>query len=128
MNEYKPDYIGPPGETIADLMDERGISISDLAHKTGIDQKYLFRIMTGELPIYHELAASFEKCFGVPTDFWMERSRLHREFWSNQPGWDQHMLEMKSEFTRFRPTTDRPKKAVPVNGEAQIPFFSEPQC
>jgi plasmid maintenance system antidote protein VapI len=35
---YKPDYAISPGETLAEVLDERGMSQAELARRTGISQ------------------------------------------------------------------------------------------
>ena len=37
--EYNPDYVSPPGETLQEALDERGLSQAELAERTGRPKK-----------------------------------------------------------------------------------------
>lgn len=81
---YEPDYAVPPGETLRELLEQKGISQADLALRTGLAKKTISQIMTGDAPITLDTANKFELALGVPSRFWNNRELLFREAISRQ--------------------------------------------
>lgn len=69
----------PPGETIADIMKERNVSIESLSHKCEIPIEILNGEISGESPITPSIAVSLEKNFGVPKSFWLNLQHIYDE-------------------------------------------------
>ena len=44
---YEPDYAVPPGATLREALDEKGLSQSDLAQCTGMAEKTISQIVNG---------------------------------------------------------------------------------
>lgn len=102
MNQYNPDYISPPGDTIAELMEERGIAISEVLEKTGLEPEKLLRLMTGDNPIGRRSACKLTEAFGTPAKFWIERSRIYQDLWQPRPAeWRDELVEARQRFSRF---------------------------
>lgn len=78
-NEYNPPIVTPPGETLADLLEERGMTQSQLAERTGRAEKTINQIIKGKAPIAPETALQFERALGVPASFWNAREKHYRE-------------------------------------------------
>lgn len=76
--EYAPTSVSAPGETLRELLEERGISQSDLAARMGRPQKTMSEIMNGKAAITPETALQLELVLGVPADFWNARERTYR--------------------------------------------------
>jgi len=76
---YQPDYAVPPGETLRELMDAKGMSNADLAIRTGLAKKTITQIVTGQGPITLDTASKLELVFGVPARFWNSRELAYRE-------------------------------------------------
>lgn len=79
-NAYQPTEVSPPGETLRELLDERGISQSDLAARMGRPQKTISEIANGKSAITTETALELELVLGVPASFWLAREAQYREF------------------------------------------------
>lgn len=79
VNQFKPDYAIPPGATLRELLDERGISQSDLALRTGMAEKTISQIVNGVAPLTYETAEKLEIVLGVPARFWNTRELHYRE-------------------------------------------------
>lgn len=79
-NEYIPDYVSPPGDTLQELLDERGMTQADLAQRTGRPKKTINEIIQGKTTITPETALQFERVLGTPASFWNNRERHYREF------------------------------------------------
>lgn len=65
------DLIIHPGETIADLLMERGIKQAELATRTGVSPANISNIISGKQKITAEFAKNLECALGVPKSFWL---------------------------------------------------------
>jgi len=79
LAEFAPDWVVTPGETIADLLDERGWTQADLANRTGFTKKHIFQLLRGEAPITQETAAKLEKVLGSTARFWISLDTQYRQ-------------------------------------------------
>lgn len=76
--EYLPSDVSPPGETLREVLEERGISQAELALRMGRPRKTISEIMTGKAALTHETALQLELVLGVPASFWDARERTYR--------------------------------------------------
>jgi HTH-type transcriptional regulator/antitoxin HigA len=76
---FTPDWRSAPGETIADLLEERGWGREVLAERLGIGRRDLAALLTGDLALTPPLAARLEEIFGAPAAFWLTREQQFRE-------------------------------------------------
>ncbi|MGM9580660.1 MAG: HigA family addiction module antitoxin [Anaerovibrio sp.] len=65
------DLIIHPGETIADILDARGITQAELAVRTGITPAYISMVIAGKKDISDKFAMSLEYALDVPKTFWI---------------------------------------------------------
>lgn len=79
QNQYAPDYVSPPGETLLETLETLGMSQADLAERTGKAIKTINEIVQGKAPITPETALQFERVLGVPARFWNNREQRYRE-------------------------------------------------
>ena len=79
VNEYAPDIVTPPGETLAEMLEERGMSQAELAKRTGRPMKTINEIIKGKTALTPATALQLERVFGVPASFWNNREQLYRE-------------------------------------------------
>jgi addiction module HigA family antidote len=79
-NRYAPDFISPRGETLAEILEERNMSQSELAQRMGRPRKTINEIIKGKAEITSDTALQIELVLGTPASFWMERERLYREY------------------------------------------------
>jgi addiction module HigA family antidote len=99
MTGFRPDYAVPPGETLVEVLEAKGISQSELAERTGRPKKTINEIANGKAAITPETAIQLERVLGVPAVFWnsleqnyratlariAERERLERDVgWLNE--------------------------------------------
>jgi HTH-type transcriptional regulator/antitoxin HigA len=73
------DYAIPPGETLSEFLEERGMSQSDLARRTNRPLKTINEIVKGKAAITPETAIQFERVLGMPDTFWNNLERNYRE-------------------------------------------------
>lgn len=78
-NQYFPDSVSPPGETLLEVLSTRGMSQSELADRTGRPNKTINEIVKGKAAITPETALQFEFVLGVPASFWNNREQQYRE-------------------------------------------------
>ena len=83
-NQYKPDYVSPPRETLSETMKALGISMVQLAERTGRSKKLVNEIIKGKASITPKMAIELERVTGVPASFWNNRERNYREFIAKQ--------------------------------------------
>ena len=79
LTEFAPDWVVTPGDTIADLLEERGWKQAELAIRTGFTTKHVNQLIKGDAPITQETAAKLEKVLGSTVRFWMGLDTQYRE-------------------------------------------------
>ena len=67
---YEPDYAVPPGESLAELLDDRGMSQAELARRTGLSAKHINLILNGSASVSPDTALKLERVLGVPARIW----------------------------------------------------------
>jgi HTH-type transcriptional regulator/antitoxin HigA len=75
---FRPDYVIPPGETIADLLEEHEMTQTELATRLGVTLKHVNQVVNGGASISADLALGLEKVFRVPAHFWLNRESLYQ--------------------------------------------------
>lgn len=83
-NQYTPDIVSAPGETLEEVLDSRGMSQSELAERTGRPKKTINEIIKGKTAITAETALQLEKVLGIPASFWIAREQNYRESLARQ--------------------------------------------
>ena len=76
---YKPNFVYAPGETILELLEERGMSQTELAQRMGRPIKTINEIIRGKTAITAETALQLERVFSVPMQFWLNLEQSYRE-------------------------------------------------
>lgn len=77
--EYRPDYVSPPGETLLEALEDRGMTQAELAQRTGRPKKTINEIVKGKAAITPETALQFERVLGISATFWNNREQQYRE-------------------------------------------------
>ncbi|MFV2073095.1 MAG: HigA family addiction module antitoxin, partial [Thermoanaerobaculales bacterium] len=78
-SEFEPDFVSLPGDTLQEVLDERGISQANLAERTGRPKKTINEIVQGKAAITPETALQLERVLGIPAAFWNNLERNYRE-------------------------------------------------
>ncbi len=99
--DISPDLVIHPGETIADLLQERGITQKELALRTGESESFLSDVIQGKKDISKSLASSLQVIFDVPESFWLNL----------QANYDAEVLTMKKKKWLVEQLTNARKKA-----------------
>lgn len=66
-----PDLIIHPGETIADVLENCGITQAELASRAGVSPAYVSNVVAGKKGISANFAMGLEYALGVPKSFWL---------------------------------------------------------
>ena len=72
---FQPDYAIHPGETLAETLEELGMSQAELAQRTGRPLQTISEIIQGKKAITAETALQLERATGVPANFWNSSQR-----------------------------------------------------
>jgi HTH-type transcriptional regulator/antitoxin HigA len=72
------DWAVPPGETLLELLEERGMSQRDLARRTGLSPKHVNKLLHGLVPLSADVAVRLERVTGLPANFWNRREANYR--------------------------------------------------
>ena len=84
-NTYTPNFVSPPGETLAKILREREITRAEFASRMKLPKKTINQLIKGKEEITVCIAYKMELALGVPSArFWIERERLYRESLINQ--------------------------------------------
>ena len=76
---FQPDRVSPPGDTILDLMQERGWNQAELSQRLGFSTKHLNQLTKGKVPLSDEAALRLERVLGSTASFWLNREARYRE-------------------------------------------------
>jgi HTH-type transcriptional regulator/antitoxin HigA len=77
-NPFTPDWVSPPGDTLADLLEERDWTQAELAQRTGFTRKHINDLLKGRAGITAETAERLELVFEAPASFWLEREAQYQ--------------------------------------------------
>lgn len=76
---FAPDWVSPPGETILDLLEERGWTQQQLADRLGFSLKHVNQLIKAKVPLTEDAAARLQNVLGAPVGFWLMREAQYRE-------------------------------------------------
>lgn len=80
INQYTPDIVSPPGDTLLDILEERNMSQAELARRMGRPIKTINEIVRGKAAITSETALQLERVLNVRADFWNSREQIYRQY------------------------------------------------
>jgi len=81
-NNLIPAYPSHPGETLKEMLEDRGWSQREFARKIGRPEQLISNIINGKSGITAETAVDFAEAFDMSPEFWINldaRYRLHME-------------------------------------------------
>jgi HTH-type transcriptional regulator/antitoxin HigA len=84
QNQYLPNYVSPPGETLLDVLEERGMSQAELADRTGRPKKTISEIINGKAAITPDTALQLERALDIRASFWNSREQKYRDYLARQ--------------------------------------------
>ena len=75
---FNPDWVSSPGETLADILEERGWSQSEFAERAGYTEKHVSLLINGKASITEDTALKLERVAGSTAGFWLSREGRYR--------------------------------------------------
>src|SRR5579871_3632933 len=75
---FTPDWLSPPGDTIADLIEERDWTQGELAVRLGYSEKHVSQLINGKAALTEDAAIRLERVLGGPASFWLTREAQYR--------------------------------------------------
>ncbi|EAR23124.1 helix-turn-helix domain-containing protein [Nitrococcus mobilis] len=76
---FTANWVSPPGETIADLLEEKDWSQAELAKRLGYTAKHVSQLINGKVPLTDDTALRLERVLGGGVSFWMSREAQYQE-------------------------------------------------
>ena len=78
MNTYDPDSVSPPGDTLREMMEERGWSAWDLSVRADLPYGQVFDVLNDRCVMTAWLADKLAGALGIPASFWLAREAAYR--------------------------------------------------
>jgi addiction module HigA family antidote len=75
---FQPDYACPPGTTLRQVLEQLGLSQSELAERTGRPKKTINEIIQGKAAITADTALQLERVLGIDATFWLNLERAYQ--------------------------------------------------
>ena len=100
---FRPDWASAPGDTISDILQERGLSVRDFAHDIGQTMDEVDGLLDGRASITLGVARNLTDVLGASIEFWMSRDYQYREDMAKLQETDERWLDDLpiSEMIRF---------------------------
>lgn len=76
---FEPDYAVAPGELLAEVLEERGMTQVELARRLGVSTKHVNQVVKGNAPVSSELAILLERVTGVSAGLWNGMEANYRD-------------------------------------------------
>ncbi len=108
INQYHPQVVFHPGETLAEKLEELGMGPKEFAVRTGKPEKTVNAIIKGKSSITPEMAVLFEHVLQIPAHFWMNKQRHYDEYIARQE--HRQNLVASLDWAKLFPLADMVKK------------------
>ena len=69
----------PPGATIKEQINDRGMSQKEFSARMDMSEKHISRLINGDVQLTSEVAVRLEMVLGVPAKFWNNLEAIYRE-------------------------------------------------
>src|SRR5918912_2814725 len=79
IQEFRPDWVSAPGDTISDILRERSLSETEFAEQIGHTLEDAKDLLQGRATITLEVARRLERVLGASVEFWMSRDFQYRQ-------------------------------------------------
>lgn len=101
---FQPDWVSPPGDTIADLLEEKGWSQAEFAQRCGYTTKHASLLINSKASITEDTALKLERVLGSSARFWLVREAQYRETIARKEEFD--TLEAQADWLKQLPLSD----------------------
>ncbi len=79
MMYSKNTIATPPGATIREQLEDRGMKQKEFALRMGLSEKHISRLLNGQVELTQDVALRLESVLGVPASFWNNLETVYRE-------------------------------------------------
>ena len=76
---FNPDWVSPPGDTIADILRERGIPVAEFAAMMELTPAKTDELIRGVTLLTEPIAENLSRILGPSVRFWLKREAQYRE-------------------------------------------------
>jgi HTH-type transcriptional regulator/antitoxin HigA len=124
--KFRPDWASAPGETIADVLEARGLSTSDLAERLERAPDFVIDIIRGQERITLDLARKLEQALGASLEYWMARDFEYQEALARQEAVEEAWLSQLPLKDMFEFGWINPAVTASQKVDACLDFFDVP--
>lgn len=78
MNEFKPDWVSPPGDTMRDILEERGLDSEWFGREMGLSSGETDALLRGDACVTPTMAERLAEVLGSTAQFWVTREAHFR--------------------------------------------------
>lgn len=104
LSAWTPEWAIPPGELLAEVLEDRELSQSELARRIDRPIKTVNEIIKGKAAITAETAIQLEYALGIKANFWISAESRFREFQARQSM--ERELDEASDWLKCFPVKD----------------------
>ena len=77
--KYRSPIAIPPGESLDEILTDRGMTQADLAKRTNLTPKHINEVIAGKAAISPDMALRLETVLGIPASFWNNLEANYQE-------------------------------------------------
>lgn len=107
LNEYYPQEVLHPCETLNEKLEEMMMSRKEFAIRSGKPEKTIIALLKGESSITSEMAVLFENITKIPAHFWLNKQARYDEYKARLKR--KHDVGNAEEWTRSFPYSEMAK-------------------
>lgn len=108
QNQYFPQSVPHPGETLAEKLEEMGMGPKEFALRSGKPEKTITAILKGDSSITPDMAVQFESVTKIPAHFWTNYQRAYDEYIAREKR--QAVIDEATPWAKQFPLADMIKK------------------
>jgi HTH-type transcriptional regulator / antitoxin HigA len=120
---YDPDYTTSPGETLAEVLAEKGMPQAELARRTGLSSKHVNQMISGTASITPDVALTLERVTGISARVWANLEADHQVHKSRKEETD--ALEQEAAWLNDFPVRELVKRGHVQFGRTQVEQLRE---
>ena len=111
MHTLKLWYVSPPGETLAEKLEEMGLDAKELAFRTGYTPKTINELLKAKCRVTPEMALNLEIATGISQSAWLNMQMMYDEFLSRKK--IEESLKNQAKWPKFFPIAElNPRKWI----------------
>ena len=111
MHTLKLWYVSPPGETLAEKLEEMGLDAKELAFRTGYTPKTINELLKAKCRVTPEMALNLEIATGISQSAWLNMQMMYDEFICRKK--IEESLKNQAKWPKFFPIAElNPRKWI----------------